>query len=65
MINFIDILKNMLVDDVNYMFEKITSKIRNEDFKYPCYSSDRIAESEHRIRAIGYLKEVYEYYQDY
>ena len=64
-ITFIDIFKNMLVDDENYMFNKRISQIKEEDFKYFCYSADKKKEAECRIEAIKYLKEICEYYQAY
>ena len=64
-ITFIDIFKNMLVDDENYMFNKRISQIKEEDFKYFCYSADKRKEAECRIEAIKYLKEICEYYQAY
>lgn len=64
-ITFIDIFKNMLVDDENYMFNKRISQIKEEDFKYFCYSADKKKEAECRIEAIKYLKEICKYYQAY
>ena len=64
-IKFIDIFKNMLVDDEDYMFEKRIKEIEKEDFKYYCYSKDRRKEAECRIKVLGYLKEIYKYYQNY
>lgn len=64
-ITFIDIFKNMLVDDENYMFNKRISQIKEEDFKYFCYSADKKKEAECRIEAIKYLNEICEYYQAY
>lgn len=64
-ITFIDIFKNMLVDDENYMFNKRISQIKEEDFKCFCYSADRKKEAECRIEAIKYLKEICKYYQAY
>lgn len=64
-ITFIDIFKNMLVDDENYMFNKRISQIKEEDFKYFCYFADKQKEAECRIEAIKYLKEICEYYQAY
>ena len=65
MIKFIDIFKNMLVDNDDYMFEKRTREIITEEFKYSCYSSNREIEVAKRIEAIKILKEIYEYYQEY
>lgn len=64
-ISFIDIFKNMLVDNEDYMFEKRISEIKNENFKYCCYSKNRNKEAEKRIKALGYLKDIYKYYQKY
>lgn len=64
-INFIDIFKNMLVDDEDYMFQKRISEIQKEKFKYCCYSKDRKKEAESRIRALEFLQEIYKYYQKY
>lgn len=65
MVKFIEIFKNMLVDNEDYMFNKRINEILVEDFKYNCYSSDREIEAEKRIKAIKILKEIYEYYQEY
>lgn len=65
MIKFIDIFKNMLVDNDDYMFEKRAREIITEEFKYSCYSSNREIEVAKRIEAIKILKEIYEYYQEY
>lgn len=64
-INFIDIFKNMLVDDEDYMFNKRITEIRSEDFKYFCYSQDKQEEADYRIKALEYLREIYKYYQKY
>ena len=64
-ISFIDIFKNMLVDNDDYIFEKRIGEIKKEDFKYFYYSEDRDEEAENRIRAIEYMKEIYQYYQRY
>ncbi len=64
-ISFIDIFKNMLVDDENYMFNKRISEIKKEKFKYYYYSENKIKEAECRIKALEYLKEIYKYYQQY
>ena len=64
-INFIDIFKNMLVDDEEYMFSKRISEIKKENFKYFCYSVDKTTEASFRIKALEYLKEIYNYYQKY
>lgn len=64
-INFIDIFKNMLVDDEDYLFNKRMSEIKEENFKYSCYSQNKRIESECRIKALEYLKEIYKYYQQY
>lgn len=64
-INFIDIFKNMLVDDEDYMFDKRISEIKEENFKYYCYSTNKSKEIECRIKALEYLKEIYKYYQQY
>ena len=64
-ISFIDVFKNMLVDNEDYMFEKRIQEIGNENFKYYCYSKEKQKEVENRIRAIEYLREIYKYYQTY
>lgn len=64
-ISYIDIFKNMLVDNEDYMFEKRKIEISKENFKYKYYSNDKQEESKYRIKAIGYLQEIYHYYQDY
>ena len=64
-IKFIDIFKNMLIDDEEYMFEKRIRQINEENFKYYCYHADMKKESECRIKAMKYLEEIYEYYQIY
>ena len=64
-IKFIDIFKNMLIDDEEYMFEKRIRQINKENFKYYCYHADMEKEAECRIKAIKHLKEIYEYYQIY
>lgn len=64
-INFIDIFKNMLVDDEDYMFNKRISEIKKENFKYYYYSENKQREAEFRIKALEYLKEIYKYYQQY
>ena len=64
-INFIDIFKNMLVDNEDYMFEKRISEIKIEKFKYYCYSENRQEEIENRVKALQYLKDIYKYYQKY
>lgn len=64
-INFIDIFKNMLVDDEDYMFNKRISEIKKEKFKYYCYSENIQIEANGRIKALEYLKEIYKYYQKY
>ena len=64
-INFIDIFKNMLVDNEDYMFDKRISEIKKEKFKYYCYSKNRQKEVKCRVRAIKYLKDIYHFYQDY
>ncbi len=64
-INFIDIFKNMLVDDEDYMFNKRISEIKKENFDYYYYSDNKQKEAEARIRALEYLKEIYKYYQQY
>ena len=65
MVKFIDIFKNMLVDNDDYMFKKVISIIEKEKFKYCCYFEDQEEERESRIKAIEYLKDIYEYYQKY
>jgi len=64
-INFIDIFKNMLVDDEDYMFNKRISQIKQENFKYYCYSENKEKEVSCRIKALEYLREIYKYYQKY
>ena len=64
-ISFIDIFKNMLVDNEDYMFEKRIQEIQQENFKYYCYSKEKQKEAESRVRALEYLKDIYKYYQKY
>lgn len=64
-ISFIDIFKNMLVDDEDYMFNKRMSEIKEENFKYYYYSENKQKEAGSRIKALEYLKEIYKYYQQY
>ena len=64
-IKFIDIFKNMLVNDENYIFEKRISEIKKEDFRYYCYSTYKELEAKNRIKAIRFIKEIYEFYQNY
>ena len=64
-IKFIKVFKNMLVDDEEYMFNKRISEIQGEKFKYCCYSQNITLEAENRIKAIEYLREIYNYYQKY
>lgn len=64
-ISFIDIFKNMLVDDEDYMFNKRISEIKEENFKYYYYSENKQKEAECRIKALEYLEEIYKYYQQY
>lgn len=64
-ISFIDVLKNMLADSEEYMFEKRMSEIKKEKFKYYCYSKERQKEAESRIRALEYLRDIYRFYQNY
>ena len=62
---FIDTFKNMLVDNEDYMFDKRIAEIQEENFKYFCYSQDKIKEAEYRIKGIEFLREIYKYYQKY
>lgn len=64
-IHFINIFKNMLVDDDDFMFNKIIKKIQHEKFEYFCYSVNRKIEAQKRVEGIKILKEIYEYYQKY
>ena len=64
-IEFIDTFKNMLVDDDDYMFNKRMLEIKNEQFKYFCYYKEQEKEANCRIKALEYLKEIYEYYNNY
>ncbi len=64
-ISFIDIFKNMLVDNEDYMFEKRISEIKKEKFKYYYYSGDEHEEANNRVKALEYLKDIYKYYQKY
>lgn len=61
---FVSILKNMLVDDVEYIFEKRIKQISEEMFEDKYYSSDRYIEAQCRIEALNYLKEIYYFYQN-
>jgi len=64
-IKFIDIFKNMLEENDDNVFKKVISDIKREKFKYYYYLSDDILEAECRIKVIEYLKEIYNYYQEY
>lgn len=64
-ISFIDVFKNMLVDNEDYIVNKRISEIKDENFKYYCYFVNKQKEAESRIKAIEYLKEIYKYYQQY
>lgn len=64
-IKFIDVFKNMLVDNADYMFEKRIKEIKQEKFKYTCYSQDREEEAKYRIKALEYIRDIYKYYQQY
>lgn len=65
MIKFIETYKNMLVNDDEYMFNKRMEEIKDEKFKYICYSKNSEEEANLRIKALGFVKEIYEYYQKY
>lgn len=65
MIKFIDVLKNMLLNDVNYMFEKRIREIAGENFKYYCYSENKKMEVQSRTKALRILEDIYKYYQNY
>lgn len=64
-IKFIEILKDMLVDDVDYLFNKRINQIKEEKFQYFYYSTDIIEERQKRIRTLEFLREIYKYYQNY
>lgn len=64
MIEFISILKNMLVDNIDYIFDKRIKEIENEQFKELYYSADNESEKNCRIGALNFLKEIYYFYQD-
>lgn len=61
---FISTLKNMLVDDINYIFEKRIKQIAEEEFEGKYYSDDNKEEAACRIEALGFLKEIYYFYQN-
>ena len=63
-IEFISILKNMLVDDVDYIFEKRIRQISEEQFENKYYSDDNKVEAQCRIEALKFLKEIYVFYQN-
>lgn len=64
-ISFIDIFKNMLVDNEDYIFEKRMLEIKKENFKYYCYAENKQEEIAFRIKALEYIKDIYKYYQKY
>ena len=66
-IKFIDVFKNMLIDEglEDYMFEKRIQEIKRLKFKYISYFKDELKEAECRIKALEYLKEIYKFYQTY
>lgn len=55
----------MLVDNEHYIFEKRILEIKEENFKYYCYSSEKQKEAENRVKALEYLEDIYKYYQKY
>ena len=55
----------MLVDDVDYLFNKRINQIKEEKFQYFYYSTDIIEERQKRIRTLEFLREIYKYYQNY
>ena len=63
-VKFIDILKNMLVDDVNYMFEKRKKGISIENFKTNYYSLEDNVEAKYRIEALDFFEELYNFYEE-
>ncbi len=64
--DFIGTFKNMLPDNDDYMFDKRIREINNaESFAYPSYSEDINIECAKRIKGITYLKEIYNFYQNY
>lgn len=64
-VKFIDTLKNMLVDNEDYMFDKRITEIQKENFKYYCYSQDKKKEIKYRTEGLQFLREIYKYYQKY
>lgn len=63
-INFISILKNMLVDDIDYIFDKRIRQISEEIFENKYYSDDAEVEVKCRIECLKLLKEIYYFYQN-
>lgn len=63
-IKFINILKNMLVDDIDYIFEKRIKEISNENFTKYYYSKKQKEEAYYRIYTLQILKEIYEFYEE-
>jgi len=61
---FISTLKNMLVDDVEYIFEKRKKQILGEKFEDKYYSDDNQEEAGCRIEVLDFLKEIYYFYQN-
>lgn len=63
-IKFIEILKNMLVDDVDYIFEKRMKQISEEKFEEKYYSDHDDIEVKCRIKALKYMNSIYHFYQN-
>ena len=63
-IKFIEILKNMLVDSVDYIFEKRKKEILEENFTKCYYSNNKDKEAKCRIKVLDILKEIYEFYEE-
>lgn len=62
-IEFVSVLKNMLVGDVDYIFAKRIKQISEQKFENKYYSDDDESEAKCRIEALEFLKEIYNFYQ--
>lgn len=63
-IQFINILKNMLEDDIDELFERKCNEILNEKFTRCYYSNIQEVEAQKRIKAIKILKDIYYFYEE-
>lgn len=54
----------MLVDDIDYFFDKIKNKITTENFTTKYYSLNNSIEAKYRIEALDFFKELYDFYEE-